>query len=62
MSDKLYCSLTSVMLTPLSVTLHRLNREWRKLFVHILSRGRHQFTPDVQFDIEIDVRFDIGRY
>ena len=30
--------------------------------IHILSRGRYQFTSDVQFDIYIDVRVVIGRY
>jgi len=30
--------------------------------VHVLSRGRDQFTPDIKFDIEINVRVVIGWY
>jgi len=30
--------------------------------VHILFRSRDQFTPDIEFNIEIYVRFAIGRY
>jgi len=29
---------------------------------HILSRGLYQFTPNVQFDISINLRDVIGRY
>ena len=30
--------------------------------VHILSRGRGQYTSNVEFDIEIKVRIVVGRY
>jgi len=30
--------------------------------VHILSGSRDQFTPDVEFDIQINVSIVIGRY